>query len=74
MPNLVAARTSLLCQAAVPVMWSSMRWPQYWAALEPAWPALIHTVTKLVEKRGTRRVDGVEGATTLSDAVDAKTS
>ncbi len=24
------------------------------------------------EKRGTRRVDGVEGSTTLSDAVDAK--
>ena len=26
----------------------------------------------LGEKRGTRRVDGVEGSTTLSDAVDAK--
>ena len=28
----------------------------------------------LGEKRGTRRVDGVEGSTTLSDAVDAKIS
>ena len=35
-------------------------------------PARNDTVTKLVEKRGTRRVDGVEGSTTLSDAVDAR--
>ena len=26
------------------------------------------------EKRGTRRVDGVEGSTTLPDAVDARTT
>ena len=37
-------------------------------------PARTDAVTKLVEKRGTRRVDGVEGSTTLSDAVDAKTT
>ena len=35
-------------------------------------PARTDAVTKLVEKRGTRRVDGVEGSTTLSDAVDAR--
>ena len=34
-------------------------------------PALYDTVTKLVENRGTRRADGVEGTTTLSDAIDA---
>ena len=39
-----------------------------------AGPVLIQTITKLVEKRGTRRGDGVERVTTLSDAIDATTS
>ena len=39
------------------------------------WPRCRDSETRplsLGEKRGTRRVDGVEGSTTLSDAVDAK--
>ena len=39
------------------------------------WPPCRDSETRplsLGEKRGTRRVDGVEGSTTLSDAVDAK--
>ena len=41
------------------------------------WPWCRDSETRplsLGEKRATRRVDGVEGSTTLSDAVDAKTT
>ena len=41
------------------------------------WPRCRDSETlplSLGEKRGTRRVDGVEGSTMLSDAVDAKIS
>ena len=41
------------------------------------WPRCRDSETRplsLGEKRETRRVDGVEGSTTLSDAVDAKTT